>query len=170
MTIGLGTTFATFKMETIQDRAFKDIVAVIKCSVCASDSFWRTIYAQGIWIPCDVAQHLVVDGWKLCAPRLQVLNFYFLFCHLTLKYDWCPASGISKSMSLCPWGWLLDTGIPVLQSRILWLPGPSKNSYVSPHSASWQSTQSCWLAHVPVVFVTSFVFMVPCKLYLGESS
>jgi len=47
------------------DGVFRDIVAVVKCSVCASDSFWRTIYGQGIWIPRAVAQQLVVDGWKL---------------------------------------------------------------------------------------------------------
>ncbi|CAL1173885.1 unnamed protein product, partial [Cladocopium goreaui] len=47
------------------DGIFRDIVAVVKCSVCASDSFWRTIYGQGIWIPRAVAQQLVVDGWKL---------------------------------------------------------------------------------------------------------
>lgn len=91
MTISLGTTYLTFKMETIQDGVFRDIVAVVKCSVCASDSFWRTIYGQGIWIPRAVAQQLVVDGWKLSVPRLQVLKFYFLFSHWILKIWLVPS-------------------------------------------------------------------------------
>ena len=61
-------------------------------------------------------------------------------------------------MSLCPSGWLLDTGIPVLQSRVLWLPGPSKSSYVSPHSASWQVLIVVLVSRTTSIFCDFFNF------------
>ncbi|CAL1151298.1 unnamed protein product [Cladocopium goreaui] len=66
-------SFSTFKLNAFprglgkgHDAAegrFKDILAVIKTSICANDRFWRAIYAHGIWIPRLVAEQIVKDGW-----------------------------------------------------------------------------------------------------------
>jgi len=53
----------------IQEGRFKDILAVIKTSICANDRFWRAIYAHGIWIPRLVAEQIVKDGWQLTVTR-----------------------------------------------------------------------------------------------------
>ena len=60
-----------FERETlgIQEGRFKDILAVIKTSICANDRFWRAIYAHGIWIPRLVAEQIVKDGWQLTVTR-----------------------------------------------------------------------------------------------------
>lgn len=51
--------------STTKDESFKDIIQVISIAATASDRFWRALYAHGIWIPREVGEKLVENGWLL---------------------------------------------------------------------------------------------------------
>ena len=61
-------------MRPFKENRFHEILEVMTFAHVAASSFWRAIYAGGMWLTRAVATSIISDGWNTVAPLLSKCN------------------------------------------------------------------------------------------------
>lgn len=168
-----GLCFPSMLANHIEENPLKDILSVIKCTVSASDRFWRTIYESGIWIPRPVASKVVMDGWMLTVP---VFGFALLFTgSFCMGIDsqmvfFNPESQPQKLLASPSTGfwfasWVLRMDIPLWRGCA---PGPASTDTMSgPSSICWRIW--CYSSNLMCTLLRSNYTSIPSNGYIPNT-